>query len=125
MIKKVSLFIICFSFICNSFAKIDYVRVMFNHNGANQATIGWNQESGESPIVYFGTKDIQPINYLNYSSNQKPNITNKFKGMSNHFVRLESLLPNTAYYFVIVDSEGQSERYWFMTTPNDSSQNYH
>ena len=122
MIKNLALFIICLSFISNSFAKIDYVRVMFNHNGANQATIGWHQATGERPIVYFGTDDIKPVDFKKYTSKQKPNITNKFKGMSNHFVRLESLLPNTAYYFVIVDSEGPSERYWFMTTPNDSKQ---
>jgi len=101
MIKKLFLFIICLSFISNSFAKIDFVRVMFNHNGANQATIGWHQESGKNPIVYFGTNDISPSNFNHYTSNQKPNITKKFKGMTNNFVRLESLLPNTAYYFVI------------------------
>lgn len=121
MIKKIALFIISLTFISNSFAKIDFVRVMFNHNGSNQATIGWHQESGKNAIVYYGTDDIKPENHSNYSSNQKPNITNKFKGMNNNFVRLQSLLPNTAYYFVIVDSEGQSERYWFMTTPNDSN----
>ena len=122
MMKKIILFIICLTFISNSFAKSDFVRVMFNHNGSNQATIGWHQESGNNPIVYFGTDDIKPTNYSKYPSNQKPSVTNKFKGLNNNFVRLQSLLPNTAYYFVIVDSEGQSERYWFMTTPNDSSQ---
>lgn len=122
MIKKLPLFIICISFLCNSFAKVDYIRVMFNHNGSNQATIGWNQVSGENPILYFGTEDNKPNDYKEYELNQKPNVSNTFKGMNNQFVRLESLLPNTAYYFVIIDSEGQSERYWFMTTPNDSAE---
>ena len=119
MLKKLPLFIICIAFISNSFAKVDYVRVMFNHNGSNQATIGWNQVSGDQPKVYFGTKDFKPADYKTCELNQAPSVSKIYKGMNNQFVRLESLLPNTAYYFTIVDSEGQSERFWFMTTPND------
>jgi hypothetical protein len=122
MIKKLPLFIICISFLSNSFAKVDYIRVMFNHNGSNQATVGWDQISGDNPVIYFGTKDNNPADYKKYTLNQKPSTSNTFKGMNNNFARLESLLPNTAYYFVIVDSEGQSERFWFMTTPNDSAE---
>ena len=44
-----------------------------------------------------------------------------FRGMNNHFVRLSSLEPDTAYYFVIEDSEGVSERYWVRTGPADRS----
>ena len=65
MIKKIALFIISLTFISNSFAKIDFVRVMFNHNGSNQATIGWHQESGKNAIVYYGTDDIKPENHSN------------------------------------------------------------
>ena len=122
MIKTISLLIICLTFVSNSFAKVDYVRVMFNHNGSNQATIGWHQQSGDNQTVYYGTKDNTPSNYKAYAFSQIPNVSNSFKGMKNNFVRLQSLLPNTAYYFVIVDSEGQSERYWFKTTSNDSNQ---
>ena len=120
MFKNVSLFIICLTFVSNSFAKVDYIRVMFNHNGSNQATIGWNQVSGNNATVYYGTKDFKPADYKNYPLKKLVSVNNKFKGMHNNFARLESLLPKTAYYFVIVDSEGQSERYWFETTSNDS-----
>ena len=40
--------------------------------------------------------------------------------MENRFSRLENLIPNTIYYFVIVDSEGTSREYSFETLPNDS-----
>ena len=116
MIKKVLLFIICISFICNSFAKVDYIRVMFNHNGANQATIGWNQVSGTNPVVYFGTEDILPKDYKTFKLNQKPNVSNTFKGMNNQFVRLQSLLPNTAYYFVVTSSASHSYRTFFTSS---------
>ena len=39
--------------------------------------------------------------------------------MTNQFVRLENLEPDTAYYFVICDSEGVSRRLWFRTAPAD------
>ena len=29
----------------SAFGKVDFLRVMFNHNGDDQATIGWNQVS--------------------------------------------------------------------------------
>lgn len=42
--------------------------------------------------------------------------------MNNNFTRLSSLQPNTAYYFVIRDSEGTSSRYWFKTAPDVNSE---
>ncbi len=103
----------------NSFAKVNAVRVMFNHNGSNQATIGWNQLSGDNPIVYYGTSDFKVSKYKSYPNKTTPTVSNNYKGFHNNFVRLDQLLPATTYYFIIVDSEGQSERYWFKTTPND------
>ena len=40
-----------------------------------------------------------------------------YRGMTNCFVRLENLAPDTAYYFVICDSEGVGQRLWFRTGP--------
>jgi hypothetical protein len=120
MLKKyISTFAIFLILISNSFAKVTAVRVMFNHNGSNQATIGWNQLSGEQPVVYISTTDF--INSKIEANNPfiKPTTQNKFKGFHNYFVRLDQLKPNTAYYFFIKDSEGASDRYWFKTTSND------
>jgi hypothetical protein len=116
---KKNLLIISLLFFITAHAKVDYVRVMFNHNGDYQATIGWNQVSGENAVMYYGKEDIAPEKYSDYPS--KANIVsfNTFKGMENKFVRLKNLDPNTAYYFVIKDSEGTSERFWFKTTPRN------
>ena len=42
--------------------------------------------------------------------------------MNNHFVRLTGLLPNTAYYFLVTDSEGTSRQLFFTTAPDSSEE---
>jgi hypothetical protein len=44
----------------------------------------------------------------------------EYMDMDNHFARLTGLEPDTAYYFVVKDDEGVSERYWFRTAPATS-----
>lgn len=97
--------------------KVDFLRIMFNHNGDTRATIGWHQATGDSARVFWGTEDIPPSRYLDYSNYSNVVSSNTFKGLNNNFVRLKNLDPNTAYYFVIKDSDGISERFWFKTTP--------
>jgi hypothetical protein len=58
----------------NSFAKVNAVRVMFNHNGSNQATIGWNQLSGDDVVVYYGTSDFKVSKYKSYPNKTKPTV---------------------------------------------------
>lgn len=101
-----------------AFGKVDFLRVMFNHNGDNAATIGWNQVSGDSAVLFWGKEDVPTSKYLEYGNIARVATQNEYKGMKNCFVRLVNLDPNTAYYFVIKDSEGISDRYWFKTTPN-------
>ncbi|MCG8575727.1 MAG: metallophosphoesterase [Flavobacteriales bacterium] len=103
-------------------AKIDYVRVMFNRNGSNSATIGWNQLSGDEVKLYYSKSDFKAEDYAKCESSAEITTTNMFKGMNNHFVRLKDLPADAACYFVVVDSEGPSERYWFKTTPASSSE---
>jgi len=39
--------------------------------------------------------------------------------MNTHFCEIDGLSPNTAYFFVIKDSKGVSERFWFKTAPDE------
>ena len=96
-------------------------RLMFNDDPATTITIGWEQISGTDQKVYFGTTDFG-MNYLQYADSMVPHRSTTYMGMENQFVKLTNLSPNTAYYFVIRDSEGVSERYWFRTCPNDNTQ---
>ncbi|WP_299442936.1 fibronectin type III domain-containing protein [uncultured Aquimarina sp.] len=101
-------------------ASNDKYRLSLRGNPATSIVIGWNQISGSNPRVYYGTTDYG-TNYNSYPNSQAPDKTVSYKGMNNTFVRLTGLQPNTAYYFVVRDSQGTSERFWFKTAPADKS----
>jgi PKD repeat protein len=90
---------------------------MFNTDPSTSVTIAWEQESGNTPEVYYGTTDYGTT-WSSYPSNNGVDRQTNYMGMDNRFSRLTGLSPNTAYYFVIKDSQGTSQRYWFRTCPD-------
>jgi len=102
-------------------ASTDKYRIMWRDNPATTMVIGWNQESGNNPVVHYGTTD-QGTNWSAYPNFADVSESNNSFGMSNRFARLTGLQPNTAYYFVIKDSQGTSERFWFKTTPDANTE---
>lgn len=99
-----------------------YRLVWSTDNTATSMTIAWCQPSGSAPIVCYGTSDLG-TNWSLYPNQHAPDRSvDSYKGMNHRFARLTGLLPNTAYYFVIKDSEGNSNRYWFKTLPNNPEQ---
>lgn len=104
----------------NIFANTDKYRLILNDEPATKITVAWNQISGNNPVVYYGTQDFG-TNFNAYPNQKTVDRTTNFRGMSNQFARISNLTPNTAYYFVIKDSEGVSERFWFKTAPADRS----
>lgn len=92
--------------------------MIFRDNPATTATIGWDQVSGDNPVVYFGLEDFG-TNHQSYPNQQEVSRAVTFKGMNNHFARLTNLQANSTYYFVIRDSEGTSQRFWFRTCPDN------
>ncbi len=111
-------FIVCIAFSVQ--ATTEKYRLTLRGNPATSIVIGWNQVSGNNPIVYYGTTDYGTA-YTRYPNAKAPDRTIAYKGMNNTFSRLTGLQPNTAYYFVIKDSQGTSQRFWFKTAPSDSS----
>lgn len=101
-------------------ASNDKYRLTLRGNPATSIVIGWNQISGSNPTVYYGTIDYG-TNYNSYPNAKSPDRTVSYKSMNNTFARLTGLQPNTAYYFVVRDSQGTSERFWFKTAPADKS----
>ncbi len=97
-------------------ASNDKYRLMLRDNPGTSIVIGWNQISGSNPVVYYGSVD-HGVNYNEYRYSAPPSRIVSYRGMNNHFVRLSRLTPDTAYYFVIKDSEGVSKRLWFKTAP--------
>ncbi|WP_299624762.1 fibronectin type III domain-containing protein [uncultured Tenacibaculum sp.] len=118
--KKLLFLAILFCIGFNANANNDKYRLTLRGNPATSIVIGWNQTSGSNPRVYFGTTDFG-TNYSSYPNSAAPSRTSSYKGMNNNFVRLTGLTPNTAYYFVIRDSQGTSRRLWFKTAPSDNS----
>ncbi|WP_378184845.1 fibronectin type III domain-containing protein [Aquimarina sp. W85] len=101
-------------------ASNDKYRLTLRDNPATSIVIGWDQTSGSNPVVYYDTVD-HGTNSNAYSYSKSVDRSVVYKGMNNTFARLTGLQPNTAYYFVIKDSQGTSERYWFKTAPADTS----
>lgn len=101
-----------------AFSKTEKYRLVITDDPATTITIGWNQLSGHSVAVFFDTVD-HGQEVLNYPNFQLPDRTVAYKGMNNYFVRLKGLKPATAYYFVVVDNEGVSQRLWFKTLPDN------
>ena len=91
-------------------------RLSLRGDPSSNITIGWEQNGGNSPILYYGTIDYGQ-NWASYPTSQTEDRQVNAKGMDNRFVRLTGLTPNTIYYFVIKDSDGTSPRFWFKTTP--------
>ncbi len=103
------------------FAATDKYRLCIRSNPSNSIVIAWNQISGTTGTVYYGTTD-HGTNWSAYPSSKSVDRSVTDRGMNNKFARLSGLQANTAYYFVIKDSEGTSARYWFKTAPNVSSE---
>ncbi|MFK8104233.1 MAG: fibronectin type III domain-containing protein [Saprospiraceae bacterium] len=92
-------------------------RCTWQDDPATSMVIGWHQQRGSQPVVYFDLVDWGS-DRQNYAYQQSPDRVVQYRGMNNHFVRLKNLTPNTIYYFIIVDSEGSSKRMSFKTAPD-------
>ena len=101
-------------------ATTDKYRLMYNNNPSTEITIAWNQITGIDQTVYYGTSD-HGTNWSSYPNSKIPDHSVNYLNMSNQFVKLTDLTPETKYYFVIKDSEGTSERFWFRTISDNNN----
>jgi PKD repeat protein len=102
-----------------SFSATQRYRLMFNEDPATTITLGWEQISGNNAEVYFGVTDFGN-SWASYPNSLPIYKTTNYMGMTNNFVKITGLSPNTVYYFVIKDSEGTSmtNSYWLKTCPD-------
>lgn len=113
-IKLIIGLLLVISNLISSFANTRRYRLSLREDPATSIVIGWEQNGGSSPAVYYGTTDFN-TNWSSYPNFQVPSRTVSAHGMDNSFVRLTGLTPDTKYYFVIKDSDGVSSRFWFKT----------
>ena len=102
------------------FAGTEKYRVMWRDSPSSSIVVGWNQTGGSNPVVYYDTVD-HGTNWSAYAFNKSPDRSVSAKGMNNNFARISGLQADTAYYFVIRDSQGTSQRLWFKTASNSES----
>lgn len=112
------LFVISFRFLAAQDAPFQKFRCIWNDDPATTMTIGF--VGHQSGTVYFDVID-HGTDYWNYAFQQAPDRQQWSKNMSNYFVRLKNLEPDTKYYFVVSDEVNVSERYWFQTISNNDT----
>ncbi|MTE25696.1 fibronectin type III domain-containing protein [Winogradskyella ouciana] len=120
MKTKLLLTKLLFLIMCCAYASNGRYRLILVDDPATTITIGWDQDTGTNPVVHYDTVD-HGVDHTLYTFSQTVDRAIVYKDMDNRFVRLSGLTPNTNYYFVINDSEGTSQRFWFRTAPNDNS----
>ena len=118
--KKIALLIVLC--ICTfSFANNDKYRLILNSDPSTTMMVAWNKISGSNPVVYYDTIDHGNNNHNLYAFSKTVDRSTSYKGMENQFASLTGLTPDTNYYFIIRDSQGNSDRFWFRTAPSDLS----
>ncbi len=120
ILGKSCLVIILLFIVSQLFSANEKYRLIISGDPATTITIGWNQTSGTDPIVYYDTID-HGNDFSLYAFSKTVDRDVSYRGMDNRFTRLTDLIPDKAYYFVINDSDGTSNRYWFKTSPADLS----
>jgi phosphodiesterase/alkaline phosphatase D-like protein len=107
--------------ISEMYASSDKYRLVWSDDPTTKVTIAWDQTGGENPVVLYGKKDFGRKD-RKYKNNQAPTTIHNKYGMNTHFAKLSNLEADQNYYFIIKDSEGVSDRYWFKTAPDKPKQ---
>ena len=102
---------------CQLLAKSDRFRIVWQNDPSTSAVIAWDQPSGSNPTLHLDINNYGD-DANSYAVKRKPDHVLAAKGMNNHYVRLTGLIPNTTYYFLVKDDEGQSRQLFFTTAPN-------
>ena len=121
MLARITILMLCALWSATCLAEVDRLRASLRSDPATSIVIGWDQVSGSNSLLLYDTQSHRG-DAPAYSFQQGVDAENDYAGMQNTFVRLEGLVPNTVYYFIIVDSEGSSKEYSFATLPDNASE---
>lgn len=116
-IKNIGISVLCLTPVV-MFGASDAYRLSWRSDPATSMVIGWNQVSGHHAEVRFDTMECGE-NPETFRYQHSPDRVEIYRGMTNHFARLENLKPDTAYRFAICDSEGVGRLLWFRTAPSE------
>ncbi|MDX1680314.1 MAG: fibronectin type III domain-containing protein, partial [Akkermansiaceae bacterium] len=92
-------------------------RLVWLEDPSSTMTVAWKQSSGDPATVHYGKVDYG--RYADFYPNSRTVDQSRTyqNAITTQFVNLSGLEPDTAYYFVLKDGAGVSERYWFKTAP--------
>lgn len=96
---------------------ISTLRLVWNEDPTTSTTLVWDGMNKTDAIVYYGESD-KGRKYKRYSHDETPYRSLSFYDMNTQYVKLKNLKPDKKYYFVVKDSEGVSEQFWFRTAPD-------
>jgi hypothetical protein len=100
-------------------AASDKYRLVWNDDPTSTMTIIWDQWQGEPSRVLYGTQDFGR-RYWEYPNSQSPSRKlDGYYGMNTRYAKLQNLEPDQRYFFVIQDSKGVSDRFYFRTAPSE------
>ena len=116
-VKLIIVLLLVMCGLSGAYAAVGKLRLVWTEDPATTVTIAWDQLGGTNPVVYFDTIDHHTEVSL-YPFQQGVTASNTKYGMHTMFAKLSGLKPFTNYYFLIKDSEGNSQRYWFRTAPD-------
>jgi hypothetical protein len=103
----------------NLMANTRFYRLSYRDDPSTTVVIGWSDNgTSANAKVYYGTTDFGTT-AASYPLNHSIDTTTSYASLTNHFVRLTGLTPNTKYYFVVKDDQGVSARYSFKTIADD------
>ena len=117
MLFILSIFVFSCKQIPKEEAASDKYRLVWNSDPTNAVTLAWDQLQDSEVEVYFDTKD-QGRKYWKYNQKVSPSANNNRYEMNTQFANLEGLQPGTNHFFVVKDTFGVSDRFWFKTAPS-------
>lgn len=102
-----------------------HTRVIWHENPAQEAIVSWtSDEGGRSSYLYYDTEprggQLKAYRFRQKPAHQGQYKRNFWSSKTPHYhhVRLNSLLPDTVYHFVVVTDGEASREYWFRTAPS-------
>lgn len=122
MVKKIFLIsILIFLFQLFLFSGTQYYRLSYRDDPSTTIVIGWSDlGTSTNAKVYFDVVD-HGQNFQDYAYIKSIDRTQNYKDLNNQFARLNGLIPNTVYYFVIRDDQSVSNRMIFKTLPDNAN----
>ena len=117
VVAVMAIFVMSCNEVPEEIADSSSVRLVWNDDPTSTISIVWDGKMTEEATIYYGTKD-QGRKYWKYSHSQTPYRTFDYYDMNTNYLKLSDLEADKAYYFVLKDSDGLSDRFWFRTAPD-------